>query len=233
MSPFKGRGSEDDPYQINIITSDITYMKDTYCVAGWNPHARQMKRLMINGRHWQDDDLKRLGKYSLLQVSVLPKEGGRDYPHKTEDTLIDENFKIVRAYDDPTLLAKDLQTSVSKNIDAAFDGNLKDNSYIPFKTQCSSLGAVVLPARNIAFYKGDGGKLRVEIKDGDGSDYDLRVTCKYLRDVIDPMKAAEFKDFTEEILNSDKQAHVRVGVAKPYVYKDNNCYLMCNGVFFF
>ena len=133
----------------------------------------------------------------------------------------------------PHDLAKDLQPSVSKTIDAAFSGNLKDNSYIPFRIQCPSLGAVVLPARNIAFYKGDGRKLRVEIKDSNGSKYDPRVTCKYLRDVIDPMKAAEFKDFTEEILNSDKQAHVRAGVAKPYVYKDNNCYLMCNGVFFF
>ncbi len=59
------------------------------------------------------------------------------------------------------------------------------------------------------------------------------VTCKYLRDVLDPMKSGEFDEFKKEMQESDKQAHIRLGVAKPYVYKDSNCYLMCNGVFFF
>lgn len=69
--------------------------------------------------------------------------------------------------------------------------------------------------------------------DSDGAEYDLRVTCKYLRDVLDPMLDQEFEKFTKEMKNSPQSAHVRIGLAKPYIYKDSNCYLMCNGVFFY
>ncbi|MCB9982150.1 MAG: hypothetical protein H6937_13475 [Burkholderiales bacterium] len=232
MSGFKGRGSDHDPYQINVITSDITYMKDTFCVAGWCPSTSQMKRLMINSNHWSDKDLKKIGKYASLNVNVIPKEGGRNYPHKTEDTCIDKNFRIVRHYDDPAVLAKDLRPSASRTIDTAFDGNIKKKSYVPFETKCSSLGAVILPAENVNFFKKEG-KLRVNLLDQDASEYDLRVTCKYLRDLLDPMSAKEFEGFNAEMQSSRQKAHVRVGLAKPYVYKDSNCYLMCNGVFFY
>jgi hypothetical protein len=39
-------------------------------------------------------------------------------------------------------------------------------------------------------------------------------------------------DFNAEMQASGTKVHVRVGLAKPYAYKDNNCYLMGNGVFF-
>lgn len=232
MSGFKGKGSSDDPYQINIITSDITYMKDTLCVAGWCPSTSQMKRLMINGNHWSNKDLKRIGKYASLNVNVLPKEGGRNYPHKTEDTIIGDDFTVIRHYDDPSILVKDLRQATSKTVMDAFDGKLKKKSYVPFKTKCPSLGGVILPAQNVEFFKKDG-KLRVNLLDHDSSKYDLRVTCKYLRDVLDPMSSKDFESFNEEMQGSSKKAHVRVGLAKPYVYKDSNCYLMCNGVFFY
>lgn len=232
MPRFNRSGADDDTFLINVITSDITYMKDTFCVAGWCPEASQMKRLMIDGHHWDNKDLKKVGKYSVLNVRVLPKEGGRNYPHKTEDTWIDQDFKVVRQYDDPAKLAKDLKRSTSKTIDAAFQGNLKERSYVPFKTECPSLGGVILPAANVQFFKKDG-KLRVNLMDSDGAEYDLRVTCKYLRDVLDAMPDKEFQAFVEEMKGGTQTAHVRVGLAKPYVYKDSNCYLMCNGVFFY
>lgn len=75
--------------------------------------------------------------------------------------------------------------------------------------------------------------MRVNLLDNDKTEYDVRVTCKYLRDVLDPMPTKEFEEFKVDMENSDKKAHVRVGLAKPYVYKDSNCYLMCNGVFFY
>gem|GEM_PF-1085988 len=232
MPRFPRNGVNDDAYQINVITSDITYMKDTYCVAGWSPNTGQMKRLMINGNHWSDDDLKKIGKYASLNVNVIPKDGGRNYPHKTEDTNIDENFKVVRHYEKPEILAKDLHPATSKTIQDAFDGNLKKKSYVKFQTKCPSLGGVILPAKNVKFFKRDG-KLRVNLLDNDGTEYDVRVTCKYLRDVLDSMPTKEFEAFKAEMESSDKKAHVRVGLAKPYVYKDSNCYLMCNGVFFY
>ena len=153
MPRFQRNGVDDDAYQTNVITSDITYMKDTYCVAGWSPSTGQMKRLMINGNHWSDKDLKKVGKYASLNVNVIPKESGRNYPHKTEDTNIDENFKVVRHYEKPEALIKDLRPATSKTIQDAFGGNIKKNSYVKFQTKCPSLGGVIMPAKNVQFLK--------------------------------------------------------------------------------
>lgn len=232
MPRFPKSGADNGAFNMNIITSDITYMKDTFCIAGWSPSTSDMKRLMIKGHHWHDKDLKKIGKYASLNVTILPEEGGRNYPHKTEDTIIDDNFKVIHHYEDPKALAKDLKQATSATIAEAFQGKIKKRSYVPFKTKCPSLGGVILPAQNIEFFKRDG-KLRVNLLDHDGQKYDLRVTCKYLRDVLDPMSAKELEAFKDDVLNSEQMAHVRVGLAKPYVYKDSNCYLMCNGVFFY
>ncbi len=224
------RNEDKQKFQIEVITSDITYMKETYCVAGWNPSGRHMKRLLINGRHWEDSDLKRIGKYASLLINVIPAERSRDFPHQTEDTWIDEDFKVIRTYDDPKKLAEDLRLSASPTIHKAFDSTLQENSYVPADTKCPSLGAVIVPTQNIVFFK-DSGKLRIKIIDNDKTEYDLRVTCKYLRDLLDNMDKLD--DFNAEMQASGTKAHVRVGLAKPYAYKDNNCYLMGNGVFFY
>lgn len=87
-----------------------------------------------------------------------------------------------------------------------------------------------VPSQNITFFK-DSVKLRIRIVDNDKTEYDLRVTCKYLRNLLDDMKNLD--DFNAEMQASGSKVHVRVGLAKPYAYKDNNCYLMGNGVFFY
>ena len=224
--------NSENSYKIKIITSDITYMKDTFCVAGWSPSTSEMKRLMISGRHWENSDLKKIGKYASMNVTIIPKEGGRNYPHKTEDTWISDNFGVNHTFEDPKHLAKTLKFSVSGTIAQAFKGKLKEHSHVPFKTECPSLGAVIVPAANIEFFKKDS-KLRVKVLDNDNQEYDLRVTCKYLRDMMDEMSGKDFNEFAESISKSYDHAHVRVGLAKPYVYKDSNCYLMCNGIFFY
>lgn len=55
-----------------------------------------MKRLLINGKHWEDSNLKEIGKYACLLVNVSPAERNRDFPHQTEDTWISDDFKVVR-----------------------------------------------------------------------------------------------------------------------------------------
>ena len=146
------RGKKDG-FQVNIVTSDITYMKETYCVAGWNPSTRQMRRLLINGKHWDDNDLKRIGRYASLLVTVIPTERYRDFPHRTEDIWISNDFRVIKTYDAPKKLAKDLKGSISPTIQRAFQGQLQDNAYIPAGTKCPSLGAIIIPSKNIEFFR--------------------------------------------------------------------------------
>jgi hypothetical protein len=41
-------------------------------------------------------------------------------------------------------------------IQRAFDDKLQESSYVPAGTECSSLGAVIIPAQNINFFKDSG-----------------------------------------------------------------------------
>ena len=218
--------------KLNIIISDFTYMKENYCIAGWSPAEQRMRRLMIEGGHWSEEEAKKVEGHSCIQIETIPipPNEGRDYPHKTEDTWITEEIKPLYRFDSPADLVYELEDSLSRNIKAIFKGNLKDNSYVLPKTKCPSLGAIKVPAQNLEFYKDSENKLRVRILDNDGEKYDLRVTCRYLRDVLDKMDG--LKKLNEE-LKSVSFAHVRVGLAKPYYKQENHCFLMCNGVFLF
>ena len=218
--------------KLNIVVSDYTYMKDTYCIAGWSPSEQRMRRLMPNGHHWSEAESKKVEGHSCIQVETMsiPPEEGRDYPHKKEDTWISENIIPLYHYDTPADLAYELEGSLSKNIASVFSGHLKDNSYVLPGTKCASLGAIKVPAQNLEFYKDSENKLRIKIRDNDGEKYDLRITCRYLRDVLDKMNG--LKKLNEQ-LKGMTFAHVRVGLAKPYYKQNNHCFLMCNGVFLY
>lgn len=218
--------------KVNIIISDYTYMIDSYCIAGWSPTEQKMRRLMIEGHHWSEKEVKKVEGYSCIQIETLsiPPNEGRDYPHRTEDTWISQNVIPLYRFDSPRDLAYELEPSLSRNIRSIFNGYLKENAYVLPNTHCPSLGAVKLPAQNLKFYKDSENKLRVQILDDDGQKYDLRVTCRYLREVLDKMRGLEQLN---EDLKKVSFAHVRVGLAKPYYKQKNHCFLMCNGVFLF
>ena len=58
---------------------------------------------------------------------------------------------------------------------------------MPQKTKCPSLGAILIPAHNIEFFTEDG-KLRARITDYSKQTYELKVSCKYLRDIFEKDK---------------------------------------------
>jgi hypothetical protein len=146
---------------------------------------------MIKGSHWSEEDLNKIKGYSSIIVNIVSSEKSRDYPHKTEDCWINEDIQLRHSYDDLSSLAKDLQSSVSKTIASIFNWKIKKKQYVPAKTKCASLGAVALSTHNIEFYKDDNSKLRIKIQDTDNNDYDLRVTCKYLRDKFEKTKKCQ------------------------------------------
>lgn len=41
MPHFPKSGADNGAFNMNIIISDITYMKDTFCIAGWSSLALQ------------------------------------------------------------------------------------------------------------------------------------------------------------------------------------------------
>lgn len=56
----------------NIIISDITCMKDKFCIAGFDVYENRMKRLLITGGYWSLDNIKKIKTYgSILLIPIL------------------------------------------------------------------------------------------------------------------------------------------------------------------
>jgi hypothetical protein len=86
----------------NIIVSDITCMKEKFCVAGWDMDKLRMKRLLINGGYWDATDLASIGdSYSRIFVNNHTLEVSHDYPHGTEDVNINIHSVTIKKYSDP------------------------------------------------------------------------------------------------------------------------------------
>lgn len=115
------------------------------------------------------------------------------------------------------------------NIQGIFHHHVKENTYVPQKTKCPSLGAILIPAYNIEFFTKDG-KLRARITDYSKQTYELKVSCKYLRDIFE-----KDKDVTSlnNAVTASQYAHCRIGLARKFLMQENHCYLMLNGLFLY
>lgn len=212
----------------HIVISDITCMKEKFCIAGFDTYEKRMKRLMIDGGYWDANQIP--ATYCEILVDNEDFKEPRDYPHRTEDVNIDFNsIEILRESEPGKDLANALHDSVSKDIQSIFHHHVKENAYVPQKTKCPSLGGILIPAHNIEFFTEDG-KLRARITDYSKQTYELKVSCKYLRDIFE--KDKDVTGLNNAVYDS-QYAHCRIGLARKFLMQENHCYLMLNGLFLY
>lgn len=212
----------------HIVISDITCMKEKFCIAGFDTYEKRMKRLMIDGGYWDADQIP--ATYCEILVDNEEFKEPRDYPHRTEDINIDfDSIEVLQEFEPGKNLANALRDSVSKDIQGIFHHHVKENAYVPQKTKCPSLGAILIPAHHIEFFTEDG-KLRARITDYSKQTYELKVSCKYLRDIFE--KDKDVKSLNNAVSDS-QYAHCRIGLARKFLMQENHCYLMLNGLFLY
>jgi hypothetical protein len=214
----------------NIIVSDITCMKEKFCLAGWDLNECRMKRMLINHGYWDDADLARTQGHSWIIVDNEPLAEPRDYPHRTEDVNIDiDSIEIKQRLTSGKEIVDNLRASISPTIRDIFNNKVKFNSYVPSRTRCASLGAINVPVSQINFTK-ENGKLRTNVVDNDGQKYCLKVSCKYIHDIF---AKTEGVDELNAALQGPHCAHLRIGLARSFLIQENHCYIMLNGLFLF
>jgi len=220
--------------KMNIIITDITYMKEKFCVAGYNYMNKKVIRLMPNGSHWEEKELKKIDGFCLVNVEgkyPSPSQG-RQYPHRTEDFHIDlDTLEIIKSFESMKELREEIKESSSLSIQGIFKNNVKRAKYVPAKTKCKSLGAVELPVSNLEFIK-ENGKLRLHIKDSDNKEYNVKVSSKMIRDFYFK-NGEDLEKLNEHVFIFGENAHVRIGLARAFSMQNNHCYLMCNGIFIY
>ena len=108
--------------------------------------------------------------------------------------------------------------TVSKDIQSIFNHHVKEKSYVLQNTKCPSLGAIVISAQDIKFFTEDG-KLRASITDFSKQKYDMKVSCKYLRDIFERTKDV---DKLNGMVSQAQYAHCRIGLARKFLIQENH-----------
>ena len=111
----------------HIVISDITYMKEKFCIAGFDTYEKRMKRLMIDAGYWNADQIP--ASYCEILVDNEEFKEPRDYPHRTEDVNIDfDSIEVLQEFELGKDLANALRDSVSKDIQGIFHHHVKENA---------------------------------------------------------------------------------------------------------
>lgn len=218
---------------MDILITDLTLMKSggMLCVAGWCTDEACMIRPLPGGHHWSKELVARLDVRPGVTIRVRPTGAStREYPHRTEDRIVDPNaIQVISRGFDGWLAPGGPKASLS--IEAAFNENIRWNSefrsvyqgiHIAPGIHCPSLSGVNIN-RNLFELVEEFDSLKAVINDGSKS-YKLKVSSKTLRNAweSDGLAGATAALPRRELL------HVRLGLAHPYE-NPPKCYMMLNG----
>lgn len=217
----------------HVLVTEVTRMSGgRVCVAGIDIHGGSMVRpLQPSGANWEENKwVPGYMKVGNLLAFEPAAKGNSDFPHRTEDfrvakvTLLEE-VSAAQLYEACADTADD-------SIDDIFDGELKEDKYIDDKTECRSLGCVIVPKNklmvNVSF-----DKPHLNMNLGGFDWYNPSITELGLRSI--PAEAARAQ-LQERIAGATKAPAIRLGLARAWAgpvnhtYDPKRCYMQVNGI---
>jgi hypothetical protein len=219
---------------MDVLITDVTEMqKGNYCVAGWNAAGMRMIRPLPNGGNWTAALLEQQEIVPGITVRfVRSGKANGAFPHRTEDTPIDVLVTTVVGRAFSNWLGASAPP-VAASLDAGFDGHLvwnrewnqtRQGVYVRAGTECKSLIAIRVGRTDISFSEGFG-KLKTILHDGTAR-YSLAVSSRVLKEAWRQGGLLAARN----ALPHRTAYCVRVGLARPFGDRPNECYLMVNGV---
>ena len=224
-----------------LAITEVTEMGSRYCVAGWRPDAQCMVRPLPGGRNWTPHQLEKHSVLPgrMLRVSPTGAAYKGVYPHRTEDTVVEETVSVAPG-DQPFPWFGDQAPYVHGSLEEAFSGFLQVSGswhgvskgvFVPAGVRTRSLVALEVEAGSLFFFEQDYDdrmSLRGQLTDRNGC-YNLAVVSRSLRETWRAEGIAAVKC----LLPRRGKLHIRVGLARPWTAEGrppDQCYLMINGV---
>jgi hypothetical protein len=225
-----------------LLVTEVTRMsRGNYCVAGWDIHeGRMIRPLGQDGSNWRlGTDRSVLAVGNLIDRSSSGVRGTQP-PHSNEDTRLTKAPTLLHSFAEDETYALLLGTT-HPSIRTAFGLPLIENKYVEEGARCPSLAGIRVRRDRLRFHESFG-KLRLIVRDSDGLEYDLPVTCDRLQHLFNPGDAEAEPHFGVEEANEWLAVNspstpiiLRVGFARPFDGKDKGwspkrCYLQANGL---
>jgi hypothetical protein len=216
-----------------VLVTEVTRMSGgRVCVAGLNIHDGTMVRpLQPSGANWEE--AKWVPKFmkvgNLLSLEAAAK-GTSDYPHRTEDFRVSKVTLLEEVPADQ--LYEACAVTADDSIDDIFDDELKEDKYIDDKTECRSLGCVIVEKNKLtANVSYDKPHLNMHLGGFDW--YNPSITELGLRSG----SAESARDQLQaRIAGATKPPAIRLGLARAWAgtgentYDPKRCYLQVNGI---
>lgn len=217
----------------HVLVTEVTRMSGgRVCVAGIDIHSGNMVRpLQPGGANWEeskwvDKGFMKVG--NLLTLDPAAKASS-DYPHRTEDFRV-ARVGILEKVSLAKLHAACVETA-DDSIEEIFSGALNDDKYVDEKTNCRSLGCVIVPKDKLSLsvtYE----KVHVNMHFGGFDWYSPSVTELGLRSIAADDARTQLQ---ERIAGATESVAIRLGLARAWagsgnVYNPKRCYLQVNGI---
>lgn len=227
-----------------VLVTDVTTYGALYCVAGWDLNRKAMVRPEPPGanaasevsRFW-DSQWAGPGKFfgvgNVVEFEANPPPADFPFPHATEDRLF---VKAIGQVPLRTLSAAQIAATVGVSIglNAVFGGGLvraaSGKAYVGKDFKGPSLGSLTVAPEKLSLHENRfdaaNPKLRAWLREG-FLRYDLPVTAdaartRWLGAGLEALKAD---------IAASKEIHVRLGLARPFPQRPDECYAQINGLY--
>lgn len=221
---------------MRLLITEVTDMSaGNFCVAGWDAQQGTMIRPLPNGGNWTTALLARYDLQPGIEMDFVPagRRHNGTFPHSTEDTVVDMHQISVAGRPVVDWFGPNSPARAA-TVQEAFEGNVKNSSefrgrlqsiIVPPGTNCRSLWGIEISQRNIELIT-EFDKLKAVIDDGE-EQYVLSVSGHALKEVY---QAGGVNAATATLPDVDR-LHVRLGLARAFPAKPNECFLMVNGIY--
>lgn len=217
---------------MNLIITDVTEMRRGHiCVAGWWPAEGRMTRPLSGvGQHWDAVDGCPDGFWmgNIIRFDVIGKNN-RGLPHSREDIIVEPKAALVDKLSGAEL-ADRVRPSVASSVAMGFGGAIQKKKWVPGGTDCPSLTAINLRARDLHF------------EERPRTDKPPQLRCWFYSENVGynlpVVGIASLKNWREgglqamdKLKAAHQNAHVRLGLTNPF--EDGHCVIMVNGILFY
>lgn len=237
-----------------FLVTDLTRMTPTsVCIAGY---VRRKGNLICIRPvlPWSDrsqgliaEDVLFAGRSPVTPFTIVDLdlyEEDSDPPH-VEDVVFSGDFtQIVRRLglqNRQAILHEVLDPSIETIFDGSAQRSDSGNAWVEHGTLCRSLGTV--EAFNIRVYfdhfDDSGWKYRIQFEDEIGTAYKLAITDlaarRYLQSLVRDvgMSQTDASISLRDLLQEAQQVILRIGLARPFEFHRDRCYLLVTGIYSF
>lgn len=227
---------------MQLLITDLTYMRGGLCIAGINPETLENIRPVLSFGQIQEDFIHKRKIYpgALVEFNFIGKKSNP--PHIEDYVFNPESTRFIK-FVSQSKWQDVLNSCAAPSLASAFNNLIVDNKGVLPGAKTPSLVVIKVDGIKVNFFDSDPGailpfKIRVSFSSEDNL-YHLPVTDKQFIDYCnDKFKAGfsrdELKDDLQEFINSSKYIYLRIGLTRPFKKAEDAkelCYLQVNGIY--